>query len=68
MCQHIFPRFILLIHSQIEKQMSVSIIIVTVVVREIGVGHVEVKSLIHTGSGLPYFIKFQHSIVAPELL
>lgn len=48
--------------------MIVSIIIVTVVAREIGVGHVEVKSLIHTGWGLPYFIKFQHSIVAPELL
>lgn len=35
---------------------------------EIGVGHVEDKSLIHMGLGLPYFIKFQHSIVAPDIL
>lgn len=67
MCQQIFPRFTLLTHSQIKKQMSLSVI-VTVVATEIGLGHVEGKSLIHFGLGLPYFLKFQHSIVAPELL
>lgn len=46
-----------------KQQISVSIIIVTVLMREIGVGHVEVKSLIHMATGLSYFIKFQYSSV-----
>lgn len=66
--QQILTCFPLTPLSEVKTQISVSVIIVIVAMRRIGVGHAGDKLLIHTGFGITIFYKFQHSIVAPELL